>query len=310
MDELMFVDGLVSERDLVHYGVPRRSGRYPWGSGENPYHHGASSPFGRLRERREAKKKAQARAAAVEKARQAKAAKAEYEKNKAEALKSGSAQRIAPYLKDLSSDEIRELKNRLQLEAEFRQLAVRERSEMDPKVAARMAKLDQVNKYADTGIATYNNVARVLNAFSGTELPIIGTKTKKEIRRQDASNAEDLMKKAAERQKAEASARKENAEADAAEYKRDRKKFEDKRNDADRAESRARKEQERQQQQQTKQNQTKQQQQGPAAQEKKRAADIVEEFKDIEVDVRDVETSPDRLLELQEYLLEDKRKKK
>lgn len=25
---------------LAHYGMPRRSGRYPWGSGENPYQHG------------------------------------------------------------------------------------------------------------------------------------------------------------------------------------------------------------------------------------------------------------------------------
>ena len=24
---------------LMHYGMPRRSGRYPWGSGENPYQH-------------------------------------------------------------------------------------------------------------------------------------------------------------------------------------------------------------------------------------------------------------------------------
>ena len=23
--------------DLVHYGTPRHSGRYPWGSGDNPY---------------------------------------------------------------------------------------------------------------------------------------------------------------------------------------------------------------------------------------------------------------------------------
>ena len=23
--------------DIVHYGMPRRSGRYPWGSGDNPY---------------------------------------------------------------------------------------------------------------------------------------------------------------------------------------------------------------------------------------------------------------------------------
>lgn len=28
-----------SEDDVTHYGVKRRSGRYPWGSGENPYQH-------------------------------------------------------------------------------------------------------------------------------------------------------------------------------------------------------------------------------------------------------------------------------
>ena len=31
---------LVEEDILMHYGVKRRSGRYPWGSGENPYQHG------------------------------------------------------------------------------------------------------------------------------------------------------------------------------------------------------------------------------------------------------------------------------
>ena len=25
--------------ELIHYGMPRRSGRYPWGSGEDPYQH-------------------------------------------------------------------------------------------------------------------------------------------------------------------------------------------------------------------------------------------------------------------------------
>ena len=29
----------VAEDTLIHYGVKRRSGRYPWGSGENPYQH-------------------------------------------------------------------------------------------------------------------------------------------------------------------------------------------------------------------------------------------------------------------------------
>ena len=29
----------VTEDILVHYGVKRRSGRYPYGSGEDPYQH-------------------------------------------------------------------------------------------------------------------------------------------------------------------------------------------------------------------------------------------------------------------------------
>ncbi len=29
----------IAEEILMHYGIPRRSGRYPWGSGENPYQH-------------------------------------------------------------------------------------------------------------------------------------------------------------------------------------------------------------------------------------------------------------------------------
>ena len=30
----------VDDEILIHYGMPRRSGRYPWGSGDDPYQHG------------------------------------------------------------------------------------------------------------------------------------------------------------------------------------------------------------------------------------------------------------------------------
>lgn len=33
------------ENVLYHYGTPRHSGRYPWGSGENPYQHGSGDKF-------------------------------------------------------------------------------------------------------------------------------------------------------------------------------------------------------------------------------------------------------------------------
>lgn len=44
----------VAEEMLMHYGMPRRSGRYPWGSGEDPYQHGRDF-LGRVDELRKQK---------------------------------------------------------------------------------------------------------------------------------------------------------------------------------------------------------------------------------------------------------------
>lgn len=38
-DVIQFLESLTDEEFLMHYGMPRRSGRYPWGSGENPFQH-------------------------------------------------------------------------------------------------------------------------------------------------------------------------------------------------------------------------------------------------------------------------------
>ena len=44
----------IAEDILMHYGMPRRSGRYPWGSGEDPYQHGRDF-LGRVDELRKQK---------------------------------------------------------------------------------------------------------------------------------------------------------------------------------------------------------------------------------------------------------------
>lgn len=38
------------ENTLAHYGMPRRSGRYPWGSGDDPYQHDSRDFLGRVEE--------------------------------------------------------------------------------------------------------------------------------------------------------------------------------------------------------------------------------------------------------------------
>ena len=40
----------IAEDILMHYGMPRRSGRYPWGSGDDPYQHGSRDFLGRIEE--------------------------------------------------------------------------------------------------------------------------------------------------------------------------------------------------------------------------------------------------------------------
>ena len=42
----------ITEDELQHYGMPKRSGRYPWGSGDDPYQHGSGDFLGRVDELR------------------------------------------------------------------------------------------------------------------------------------------------------------------------------------------------------------------------------------------------------------------
>lgn len=56
-EEMMSYFGLsdeLKEDELTHYGMPRRSGRYPYGSGENPFQHSGDF-LGRIGEMRKAK---------------------------------------------------------------------------------------------------------------------------------------------------------------------------------------------------------------------------------------------------------------
>ena len=100
---------------LTHIGVPRRSGRYPWGSGKRPYQStgGVLKNFKKNRARKAAVKKAQeTRKANAEKALQKK--NEEAEKNRV--LKEGSASDILKYKGKLTNEQMSEAIRRLELE--------------------------------------------------------------------------------------------------------------------------------------------------------------------------------------------------
>ena len=49
-EEILSYFGTSDDESLAHYGMPRRSGRYPWGSGEDPYQHGGQDFLSRVEE--------------------------------------------------------------------------------------------------------------------------------------------------------------------------------------------------------------------------------------------------------------------
>lgn len=86
--------------ELYHYGIPRRSGRYPWGSGDDPYQ---SISRGELSNRQ--KKVLIAKA-----------------KKEQQAVKKETPEPRKKTISEMSDDEIRNMISRLQLEKQYSDL--------------------------------------------------------------------------------------------------------------------------------------------------------------------------------------------
>lgn len=214
-NDIYFGLDLISNDGLEHIGMPKRSGRYPWGSGEDPYHHGADAPGGKkkrfslgdslkkaaknyaeadkkaqsdydsriskIKERARQKKLAKEEKKQAMKAEEERLAKEKYEEEKKAAIGSGDPKQLAPYVDDLTDNELRAACNRIRLENEFKDLYAK----ANPKGKSAVEKINDglttLNKYASTGINTWNNFAKIHNAFSSEEdkLPTIGDGNKK-----------------------------------------------------------------------------------------------------------------------------------
>lgn len=85
---------------IYHYGMPRRSGRYPYGSGEDPYQRITRGRLSKSKKGRLIKK--------------AKAQQEEQKRKEAEEAKKPKA------LSEMSNDEIRDMIARLQLEKQYK----------------------------------------------------------------------------------------------------------------------------------------------------------------------------------------------
>lgn len=151
---------------LQHHGIKGMK----WGVRRTP------QQLGHMIKQRRVKKK---REAALEKARQARKEKAEFEANKEKVLKSGSATDVLKYKGKLTNQELQTALTRINLEQQLSQISAKEvKSGMD-KVTSAMNKVEKATQAVNKGINAYNTVAKVSNSLGKTNLPTIGDGGKK-----------------------------------------------------------------------------------------------------------------------------------
>ena len=139
----------------MHYGMPRRSGRYPWGSGDRPYQgDGISAPkkHGLLSFRKKEKK------ASKQEIDLDKLSSAEYEKAKRQALKTGNATEILRFKGDLTTKEMQDAVDRIRLERNLADFSQKERDDGWNAVNNAMKKVGDVKNWTKTGIEIVNMI--------------------------------------------------------------------------------------------------------------------------------------------------------
>lgn len=134
----------VWREELYHEGTPKHSGRFPWGSGENPFHHTGRKlrKLGKLTEKREQEKKAVANSNKGSGSKNlSKEKKVIDESNEVSKSLSNVAKSVADKkraeakrdidLSEMTDDELRSVITRHNLEKQYKEIAV-----ADTKVGA------------------------------------------------------------------------------------------------------------------------------------------------------------------------------
>ena len=145
----------MNDNYLEHYGIPRRSGRYPWGSGSRPFQGDSAA------------------------AKSSGSTKSSGKSGKTGLFKKGKTKTKSSEedLSEISSEELQKKINRIQLEKQYRDLTTK------PKTVSKGRQildsiLESSSKNIGTQLATYlmgNMVNSVAKAF-GSEADIVNPK--------------------------------------------------------------------------------------------------------------------------------------
>lgn len=165
-----------SPYDLQHFGVKKRSGRYPYGSGERPYQdkeRGRGGIRGFIKERK-AKKEAKAKEDLLRQQEKTARAEERFKQSRETIVNRGSASEALEYHRKfgLTNQELQTVTSRLDLEAKLASADKKAREAGFNKMDDIMNKVGKVTNWTDTGIRAWNDFAAIYNATSyGKEKP-------------------------------------------------------------------------------------------------------------------------------------------
>lgn len=150
-----------SPNDIYHYGIKRKSGRYPFGSGERPYQsvNGGGVISGYFRERARKKKEAAAAKAGAQQTRTAEQESAEKDR----ILREGSATEVMSLRGKVTNQELQQAVTRLNLEAQLKNMSAKEFQSTMSKIDNVMKDVKMGAEWAKIGIDTYNTMAKIYN---------------------------------------------------------------------------------------------------------------------------------------------------
>lgn len=155
--------------ELYHYGIKRRSGRYPYGSGEDPYQGESKakrrSLLGLLPSRKKEELKMEDRKVLRKGGiRKEDTDEQTLKANKSRILQSGSATEVLKYRGKLTNAELKQVTERLNMEQKLMDASKKEIQSNMQKIDDYMKTLKTFNEWASVGTDTYNTIVSIYNA--------------------------------------------------------------------------------------------------------------------------------------------------
>lgn len=192
----MAVYGPPGNDELYHYGIKRRSGRYKYGSGKNPYQSEPSKrkTYGELGTIDKLKLKHKQKVAAKKKAKASKEAETaakKVEEEKASNMKKPEAERV----KTMTDEEVVNAINRLRLEQTYLSLVQQTSNQNKPQQSQPQTQVKKGKSWLDEVIDKTKKLSDLSNNISGIAKGVNGVYANVNAIKKAMAAAEEAAKK-------------------------------------------------------------------------------------------------------------------